>query len=625
MPTQTPPAGSNPVQATDGTPLNPLAVNIAKAIRQQESGGDYNAVGDGGESHGAYQFNKNNFGNWAKQYGFNPTDMSPTNQDKVAYHRINDLLSQGKAPSEVAAIWNGSRVENGKYVPINPQYVESVKKHYEQITQGQTSPQNTQTTSVGGTDVARASTGEPNTPLSFGGVAKGILDFAAPIVGDVSDDIQGKSKKGFLQQAGDAGLTALWAVPGFGELGEAALHSVPLLGKLLGEGGMKLAGHALGGAATGYGADVASNLSQGKTDIGQVFTPGLGTMTGGILGGALSKVGGILGKNTTQKGALDAVQKNIESNLNATKSGRVLNDVAKSEGHIPSALIAQSGAIPDVVEGKFSTLPQQQYLLGRLKELGLARAEALDATGANFNWKQLETDSLEQAKKYATGSGDVKSIQSQIKGQIKNLRKELGSDSSMKSLEKIKERQTQSSKVFSRAGQVKEGNAASYIGATAKQMVEDIAEKSGMGGMKEYNKYMQSHYRAIDALKKLNGQAVKGGRLGNILRGHAAGVTAGIAGSGLGPIGTIGGFLAGEAANHFLSKILGDTALSNPMRDVILRRIEQSNPGIVEKILAFSGKQGKKVAPLLKPKASMKSNILQQGLIKTAVKGVTQQ
>lgn len=144
---QTPQAGSNQtVQASDGTALNPLAVNLAKAIRQTESGNNYSATGDGGQSHGAYQFNKNNFHDWAAQYGLNPNDFSPVNQDKVAYARIEDLLKKGRAPSEVAAIWNGSKYEGGKYVPINPQYVDKVKKNYAAIVSGQRSAVPPQTT-----------------------------------------------------------------------------------------------------------------------------------------------------------------------------------------------------------------------------------------------------------------------------------------------------------------------------------------------------------------------------------------------------------------------------------------------------------------------------------------------
>jgi hypothetical protein len=123
------------VVASDGTELDPTAVTLARAIRQKESNGDYNAIGDEGESHGAYQFNKNNFQDWATKYKLDPNDITPVNQDKVAYARIKDLMDQGHSQSEIAALWNGAHKENGKYVANNPSYVEGIKKNYNQLLQ----------------------------------------------------------------------------------------------------------------------------------------------------------------------------------------------------------------------------------------------------------------------------------------------------------------------------------------------------------------------------------------------------------------------------------------------------------------------------------------------------------
>lgn len=113
--------------------LDPDVINLAKAIRQQESGGNYSAVGDQGTSKGAYQFHNDHFEKWAKQYHLDPTDFSPENQNKVAYYRIKELKDQGRQPSEIAAIWNGAKLINGKYEAINPKYVANVKANYEKI------------------------------------------------------------------------------------------------------------------------------------------------------------------------------------------------------------------------------------------------------------------------------------------------------------------------------------------------------------------------------------------------------------------------------------------------------------------------------------------------------------
>jgi hypothetical protein len=130
------------------------------------------------------------------------------------------------------------------------------------------------------------------------GVAKSVGNFLFPIVGDVGDDISGTSKKTFLQQTGDAALSVLPFIPGLGEEGEAvrgagaaiegagdiadAAKGSGILSKFMGSTVAK-------GAATGYGAGVASNLSQGQ-GLGQAFMPNVNTIGGAVLGGAAPKI-----------------------------------------------------------------------------------------------------------------------------------------------------------------------------------------------------------------------------------------------------------------------------------------------------------------------------------------------
>lgn len=88
---------------------NRSAEKIAAAIKQVESGGNYNARGGSGEG-GAYQFMPSTWKSWAGNYLGNPNaPQTPENQDKVAIAKINDLLAQGRTPQEIALIWNGGQ------------------------------------------------------------------------------------------------------------------------------------------------------------------------------------------------------------------------------------------------------------------------------------------------------------------------------------------------------------------------------------------------------------------------------------------------------------------------------------------------------------------------------------
>lgn len=105
------------------------AVTLARAIRHQESGGDYNSIGDGGKSSGAYQWNNGeiplqsggipkNFQSDAQTYGLDPNDFSPKNQDMVAYNKIKALKDSGLNVPQIAAIWNG-----GDEKRMDPNYI----------------------------------------------------------------------------------------------------------------------------------------------------------------------------------------------------------------------------------------------------------------------------------------------------------------------------------------------------------------------------------------------------------------------------------------------------------------------------------------------------------------------
>lgn len=120
------------------------------------------------------------------------------------------------------------------------------------------------------------------------GIIKGATNFLFPIVSDVYHDIKGDNSKTFLQQAGDTVLSALPFIPGLGEVGEAARAGEA--GVEAGTTGANLWSKftqlptVVKGAAVGYGAGVASNLSQGE-GIGQSFVPNVNTVAGTITGG----------------------------------------------------------------------------------------------------------------------------------------------------------------------------------------------------------------------------------------------------------------------------------------------------------------------------------------------------
>jgi Transglycosylase-like domain len=194
----------NPQPTTPQPDLQALA--LAKAIRQQESGGNYKASGDAGTSNGAYQFQQNTWKQFSKQIlGSDNAPMTPENQNAVAYGMIKTWKDSGMGPAEIAAKWNsgsekgwenkvGTTTINGKAIPYNvPQYVSSVvdnfKKLYPEVTQqfgGQPAQQQ------GGlipTANAEAPGATPTSSPSVGGFVQNVFSSAGNLASGIGQAI----------------------------------------------------------------------------------------------------------------------------------------------------------------------------------------------------------------------------------------------------------------------------------------------------------------------------------------------------------------------------------------------------------------------------------------------------
>lgn len=125
--------------------LDQQAVNLAKAIRQVETGGDPKARGGSGEF-GAYQFMPDTWKKTAPKYGVNVDLEKSTleDQNKVAYHQIKEWKDQGMGPDAIASMWNSGKPNYEGNVGVNkkgikydvPKYVSSVGKAYQTIKGG---------------------------------------------------------------------------------------------------------------------------------------------------------------------------------------------------------------------------------------------------------------------------------------------------------------------------------------------------------------------------------------------------------------------------------------------------------------------------------------------------------
>lgn len=96
------------------------AQQIADTIKEIESNGNYTAQGKSGE-YGAYQYTPGTWEKYSREYLAAKGEslrkslaMTPENQDAVTLFKINQWLSKGYSPQEIAAGWNWGEGNLGK-------------------------------------------------------------------------------------------------------------------------------------------------------------------------------------------------------------------------------------------------------------------------------------------------------------------------------------------------------------------------------------------------------------------------------------------------------------------------------------------------------------------------------
>lgn len=430
-------------------PTDQQALTLTHAIALQESGNNgkpnYNAVGDAGTSKGAYQWQPGNFEAAAKNAGLDPADFSPVNQDKVAYSQVKAYKDKGYDPGQIASLWNsgspnnwqnhsGTTTINGKTISYDtPGYVKGVQKHYQQLA----GSVNTNSSGYNPTPYSNPANGanpgavdysgtnnpvtEASTQEGLGGkaldVAKGVGNFLFPVVGDITSALQGKGNgKTGLQVLGDTALSALPFIPGLGEVGEGlrgaeagiegagALADATKAGSFLSK--VQALPTAVKGAGVGYGAGVASNLSQGQGS-GQSFMPNASTIGGAVLGGAaplltksisglIKKAAGVspqmandlasIGANDTKGFAkyMDAARQRTQSSMVPSAVNLAAND-ADTAAQKLKTMVSQAGSDVGAANRASATVKVNPT---KVAPLAAALNDALDSFGIKIGTKE---------------------------------------------------------------------------------------------------------------------------------------------------------------------------------------------------------------------------------------------
>lgn len=390
--------------------LDPTVVNLAKAIRQSESGGDFSAKGASGEQ-GGYQFTQPTWDTYSKEFGINVplNNATPEQQNAVAYNKIKKWKDEGKDVTQIASMWNAGQGEPNAYtgkfsngspsIGVNkygvkydvPKYVASVGNAYLTLKNGgQVGVDTNNPSSVQPTQTSAQPAQQTNTTQRVSDVVNGIGSFLGlePLgkgLANVAYDwlaptgLLGKESKDLViavknNTATPEQLKAYSEIYGSMPSKEAVLGSAGQTALTVATAGLgsseTLAGNIGQGALLGAGTGAFGAMTQSANTSGILKGAAVGGATGGVLGGTFKVAGdllgkvlpkrfvsGVLGKGVNEETIQYALDKGVgppqkmltESNQSISSLGKELGNVlAKPEYE---AIVATANdLLPQIIE-----------------------------------------------------------------------------------------------------------------------------------------------------------------------------------------------------------------------------------------------------------------------------------
>lgn len=566
--------------------LDQDAVRLAKAIRQKESGGNFNAKGASGE-YGAYQFTKPTWQKSAQKYlGNANSELTPENQNKVAYSQIKEWKDAGYQPDQIASMWNSGKPDAHKTgmkgtnsYGVNydvPAYVAGVQQEYQKIKQSEPQQQSQP-------QVSNNYTQEPKKDNRFLGGVQDIADtlFGGGKIGEAigtkiaemratpeekeavkqfgSNTFQGPSKKEIV---GDVGRVALNFTP-YGKATGA-------LATRLGTEGLKRSAKPLAniavGAGTGYAMDVAENARQNKENI---YTPGAGT----IIGGGLSTLGSGASAGLRKIASNTGDKKLADLAGNYVTPSKIIAQESK-RGRNPLQVIKEEGILPEVINSKTDTTKMVEALTQRLEEASNATRNTLKNSGLVVPFKDFQKTVLDGVMSDDTirQLGQTDNALKQVMVILNSYKKSYGKNIPVTVIDDI--RQTMNKNKW----KPETHDIYRSIGDATRKIVYDAVPDE------QVKKMLQREGELIgarDLAESLNSRAVKSGLIGKHFETLLGGLVGMGTGAIAGPLGMGAGALTGALATRKAGDIARGAYFKTPLANTAKKIVNSLDGGVV--------------------------------------------
>lgn len=535
-------------------PNDPDVINLSKAIFQRESGGDFNAVGDAGTSHGAGQWQP---GTWKQQaknvLGDENAPMTPDNQKAVIQVTVAQRKAAGLNPAQIAAEWNsgksqgwenhvGTTTINGQQIHYDtPKYVKDVTELYQSY-KGQGggnlgyNPQPFSNPANPGQFDFSGSTPLPEQQQdrsTLGGQLGGRVQDASQTITDtgqgISDIFKGDFAGGIPKAVSGALQTAGAVAGGVGDIANAGLELIPGVKQaegLIGEGVRKVLDTEGGqkfAQSAGQFAQEHPTLTKNAGAVMNIATAipilkGVGVAKNLVMDAASQGL-----KGTAER----AVSEGLNKSLSATIGGRTA--LKRSPDGVKTLI--DERAIPEIVDGKFSTAEARSKLeheISRIEDSelqpALAQANVADTASrvplAKYR-EQAVADAVDELRDTAP-----------IERYFERLQAKYGD---YPTLQQVNEAKRTVSNNITEAG----FNSPSYstdkiVRSTLQTAVEESASALGLADVNAINAKMRRLFKAESLLKHLDGKSPKQGMVGKAVQsmatagGEAAGNVVGV-------------------------------------------------------------------------------------------------
>jgi hypothetical protein len=580
-------------------PLDEDVVNLAKSIRQVESQGNPYLHGQSGE-YGAYQFMPDTWASSSQKYLGQaiPLEQSTLQQqNEVAYKQLKEWKDQGYNVGQVASMWNAGQGRPDAYLQgfkgVNaqgvaydtPTYASKVADEYQKLKQQRLMATGNQSAvpqdSLKGDIQARVQQfkeGQEKVRTGEISPARGLLRGAGAIAGGVADTL-GRAASALTPDA----------------IEEPIMNAI---GGVVQQGMETPAGKT---AVTGWQsfAEKQPELAQDIRDVGNI----VGVIPVGIGGGFAAKTA----KNAVKRTMIEAgltptayVQRSIEKDLSNLLSRnqtmkRAVAEAKKYNNLDVFNLLKERHLFEGlkIENDKIDTKLSQEAIQERIDMLMDAKGQMLpelDKIAPRLTREQVRAEAYQNLDNVPLPPADKARIKARIDTQVDALPDEM--DISMVDSHRAAFRNA----ARDARDRQEPGSEYTALENATRDLVFKATDNTNIGMAGDFaalNKNIKDLIGLKEFLaKRIDGQVVKGGRLG----GYFANVVGGIAGSGHGMLGT---FVGARIADS-IAAVIRNTQLGNAIKLKLIKGMT-NDPAAIEEAQRLLKQIQEYQVPMLPP------------------------